>query len=217
MRIGPGPHDARPSGRRHSPSGGHEPPGGHRGPSAWPDSDHVGPKCARDRWPGLGGPGRRCRTQPAPKQERTFPWRRSPQAPDSRTRASSTIISGGSSASRRGGSGHPQESRDRPHVPPRNRKAYPLTIPYEQGGSAWSPRWRRPIGPPRPLGNKQLDTGCFLGGSLTTCLRRTSGTSLAAAPGFMVSRSNCTAPECTSSTSSQLCTRAGTSVARSLR
>src|SRR5258707_916027 len=57
------------------------------------------------------------------KQGRTCPWRRSPCAPASRTRASSPVTSSASSASRRGSSGRPQESTNSPQVPPRNGRA----------------------------------------------------------------------------------------------
>src|SRR5207248_707139 len=55
-------------------------------------------------------------------QGRTFPWRRSPRAPASRTRASSAITSSASSASRRGSSGCPQGSPNGPQVPPSSRQ-----------------------------------------------------------------------------------------------
>src|SRR5258708_37246551 len=46
------------------------------------------------------------------------------------------------------------------------RESDPLTIPHETRGSAWSVRWRGPLERPRPPGNSQLGTGCFLGGSV---------------------------------------------------
>src|SRR5262249_34283879 len=51
---------------------------------------------------------------------RTCPWRRSPPAPASSTRAGSAVTSRGSSASPPGSSRRPQESPNRPQVPPRN-------------------------------------------------------------------------------------------------
>ena len=56
------------------------------------------------------------------------PWRRSPPVPGSRTRARSPSPSNASSASRRGGSGCPQEWPKRPQVPPRNPTATPLSF-----------------------------------------------------------------------------------------
>ena len=60
------------------------------------------------------------------KQERISPWRRSPCAPASRTRASSPITSSASSASPRGSSARPQESPNSPQFPPRSCRATPL-------------------------------------------------------------------------------------------
>jgi AraC family transcriptional regulator len=67
------------------------------------------------------------------RQKPTFPLRRSPHTPGSRTRASSPITSSAWWASRLGSSGHPQESPDRPQVPPRNSRAPPLPFPMSRG------------------------------------------------------------------------------------
>ena len=66
------------------------------------------------------------------KQGRTCLWRRSLRTPASPTRASSPIISSATSASRRRNSGCPQESPNRPQVPPRSSRATPLPFPMSE-------------------------------------------------------------------------------------
>jgi AraC-like DNA-binding protein len=44
----------------------------------------------------------------------------------------------------------PARIAERAAIPSKNPDGDPLTIPHEQGGSAWSPRWRGPIERPRP-------------------------------------------------------------------
>jgi hypothetical protein len=61
--------------------------------------------------------------------EANCPWRTSPPAPASRPRARSPATPSASWAARRGGSGRPQESPNRPLVPPRNGRATPLPLP----------------------------------------------------------------------------------------
>ena len=81
-------------------------------------------------------------------KEATSPWRRSARAPASRTRACSPSTSIGSSASRRGGSGRPQESDKKPQLPPRIRLASRLQFPTSRmnrrGRADGEDRWSGP-------------------------------------------------------------------------
>src|SRR5262249_26540314 len=73
------------------------------------------------------GPSNSC------KQSPVYPWRRSPPAPASRTRASSPTTSSSSSASRRASSARPQESPSSPQVSPRDLAARPLLFTQDRG------------------------------------------------------------------------------------
>src|SRR5262249_41004579 len=77
----------------------------------------------------------------------------SSSAPSTTTWIKSPATSRAASASRRGRSGCPQESPNPPQVPPRIRRTPLLTIPPEQGGSAWRPAGvGRSSGPTLPSG-----------------------------------------------------------------
>ena len=82
------------------------------------------------------GPSSSCRP------EAISPWRRSPQAPASRTKASSPITTSVWSASRRDNSAGQQESHRSPQIAPRTRAATPLPFGQDRGAG----RCRRPGG-----------------------------------------------------------------------
>src|SRR5262245_10414887 len=120
--------------------------------SRWPLSPVSASTTSRGNSGGQRGSRRISTSSPAAssgpssscKELATYPWRRSPHAPASRTRASSAITSSGSSVSRRGSSGRPQESPNRRNSRQETARVISLSFFNEQRESAWSPKAEAP-------------------------------------------------------------------------